>query len=80
MLGTWTRRREVSDRGCVLVRPDRFVAWRCAGPVDEPTEALRAVMHQVLGLATTDPAPARPDTTRPDTTRPDTTRPEGAPA
>jgi hypothetical protein len=24
----WARRREVEEDGCVLVRPDRFVAWR----------------------------------------------------
>jgi 2,4-dichlorophenol 6-monooxygenase len=32
--GDWRRLREVDDSGCVLVRPDRHVAWRAftAGP------------------------------------------------
>lgn len=29
----WERMRGVDDDGVVLVRPDHFVAWRCAGPV-----------------------------------------------
>ncbi len=40
--------REVADDGCVLVRPDRFVAWRSAGAVDDPTSALSDVMHTIL--------------------------------
>ena len=48
MLGTWTRHREVSDRGCVVVRPDRFVAWRSHDLSDDPTTALRAAMRQIL--------------------------------
>ena len=48
VLGTWTRNREVGERGCVLVRPDRFVAWRCADLVDDPEGALRAVSDTVL--------------------------------
>ncbi len=48
VLGTWTRAREVADDGCVLVRPDRFVAWRSAGAVDHATLALGAVMHTIL--------------------------------
>ena len=46
--GDWIRRREVGDGGCVLVRPDRIVAWRSAGPVEDPTSALREVMASVL--------------------------------
>jgi 2,4-dichlorophenol 6-monooxygenase len=48
VLGTWTRMREVADAGCVLVRPDRFVAWRSAGPVDDAAAALGDVMHTIL--------------------------------
>ncbi len=48
VLGTWTRVREVDDGGCVLVRPDRFVGWRSAGPVDDPITALGAVMRTIL--------------------------------
>ena len=48
--GHWLRRREVGDDGCVLVRPDRVVAWRSQGTVDDPTSALRAAMSQVLAV------------------------------
>jgi 2,4-dichlorophenol 6-monooxygenase len=48
VLGKWTRTREVNDRGCVLVRPDRFVAWRCAHPVSDPTAELRRVITTIL--------------------------------
>ncbi len=48
--GDWIRRREVGDRGCVLVRPDRIVAWRSPDRVDDPKEALRAVMSAILGV------------------------------
>ena len=47
--GDWGRRRGVGDRGCVLVRPDRIVAWRVPGPVDDPEAALRAAMSRILG-------------------------------
>ena len=47
--GDWMRRREVGDRGCLLVRPDRIVAWRSFDPVDDPTDTLRRVMTRLLG-------------------------------
>jgi 2,4-dichlorophenol 6-monooxygenase len=46
--GDWTRLREVSDRGAVLVRPDNHIAWRSAGPPAGP-DALIDVLHRVLG-------------------------------
>jgi 2,4-dichlorophenol 6-monooxygenase len=49
VLGTWTRRREIKDGGCLLVRPDRFIAWRCPGPVADAAGELGAVMKKVLG-------------------------------
>ena len=48
VLGDWTRARDVGDDGCVLVRPDRFVAWRSAGAVDDPAGALGDVMRTIL--------------------------------
>jgi 2,4-dichlorophenol 6-monooxygenase len=48
VLGAWTRSREVTDRGCVLVRPDRFIAWRSPGKVTDPAPTLLEVMSQIL--------------------------------
>ena len=48
VLGAWTRLREIGDGGCLLVRPDRFVAWRCPNEVADPTASLREVMARVL--------------------------------
>ena len=48
--GDWIRRREVGDRGCVLVRPDRIVAWRSAGAVDDPKRALGNAMSAILAV------------------------------
>ncbi|HEY4041960.1 MAG TPA: FAD-dependent monooxygenase [Rhodopila sp.] len=47
--GEWTQIRDVSDHGCVLVRPDRFIAWRSLGLPNDPASALRQVMRTVLG-------------------------------
>ncbi|TSE00692.1 FAD-binding protein [Skermania sp. ID1734] len=49
--GDWKRRSEIGDRGCLLVRPDRHVAWRSADLTTDPTNDLRAAMAQILGLA-----------------------------
>ena len=43
----WLRRREIGPRGAVLVRPDRFVAWRL--PSAGSHGALRRAFTQVLG-------------------------------
>ena len=53
--GEWTRRREVGDRGCLLVRPDRVVAWRAATQGEDPVAALDAAMARILDRG----APAR---------------------
>ena len=52
VLGEWTALREVRDRGCILVRPDRVVAWRSMDRVDDPVGALRDVMLRLLGNRT----------------------------
>ncbi|KAB5582861.1 FAD binding domain-containing protein [Coniochaeta sp. 2T2.1] len=44
----WVKRREVEEDGCVLVRPDRFVAWRSKSIIDEPEKKLETVMRSVL--------------------------------
>ena len=45
----WAARREVDEDGCVLVRPDRFVAWRSMGMVQGCEEKLLQVMKHILG-------------------------------
>lgn len=45
--GEWAAVREVPDEGCVLVRPDRYVAWRSTSPAD--VDQLHAVMATILG-------------------------------
>lgn len=44
----WERLREVSDSGCILVRPDRHIAWRSRGCPDQASEVLLNVMTSVL--------------------------------
>ena len=45
----WLRRREIGPRGAVLVRPDRFVAWRSLDAATDPAGALGRALGQVLG-------------------------------
>jgi 2,4-dichlorophenol 6-monooxygenase len=45
---TWLARREVSAQGAILVRPDRFVAWRSAGASAAPDAELARALAQVL--------------------------------
>ena len=49
---TWLRRREIGPRGAVLVRPDRFVAWRSLEASEQPLEELADALGRIL---------ARPD-------------------
>ncbi|MEO1745935.1 MAG: FAD-dependent monooxygenase [Pseudomonadota bacterium] len=46
--GEWARAREVSESGCVLVRPDHHVAWRAEEMTGDPTGDLMRVMTDVL--------------------------------
>ena len=46
----WERRREVEDDGCVLVRPDRFVAWRAKSMPGDPGKKVEDVLRSVLCL------------------------------
>ena len=49
--GRWAELREIDDDGCVLVRPDRFVAYRVRNLVADPVVTLRQVLSQILGRA-----------------------------
>ena len=39
---------EIGPEGAILVRPDRFVAWRSLGPSQDPGADLAAALSQVL--------------------------------
>ena len=52
----WSRLSEVTDEGCVLVRPDAHVAWRSAELPEDPLGELRRVIEQVLGRRSSDTA------------------------
>ncbi|MEA3180092.1 MAG: 2,4-dichlorophenol 6-monooxygenase [Gammaproteobacteria bacterium] len=51
VFGDWARIGGIDDDGCILVRPDRFVAWRskCGATKSAATAALRNAMAQILG-------------------------------
>lgn len=49
LYGEWTQIREVGDRGCILVRPDCFIAWRASELPNDPANELRQVMRAALG-------------------------------
>jgi hypothetical protein len=44
----WEKLREVEESGCVLIRPDRFVAWRCTALPDRCEDQLFKVMRKIL--------------------------------
>jgi hypothetical protein len=44
----WLRHRQIAGDGAILVRPDRFVAWRQATATDDPRGALARAFSQVL--------------------------------
>jgi 2-polyprenyl-6-methoxyphenol hydroxylase-like FAD-dependent oxidoreductase len=49
ILFDWARKRGVGETGAVLVRPDRFVAWRCFETPEDCGGKLVKVMSHVLG-------------------------------
>ena len=51
--GEWARAREVSESGCVLVRPDHHVAWRAEEMVGDPGGELIRVLSSILGRSGT---------------------------
>jgi hypothetical protein len=44
----WNRKRGVEEDGCVLVRPDRFVAWRSAKMTENCETKLMQVLDRIL--------------------------------
>jgi 2,4-dichlorophenol 6-monooxygenase len=45
---SWARQREITPQGALLVRPDRFVAWRSLGAAADPDAALARALQEVL--------------------------------
>ena len=45
----WLHYRGISPTGAILVRPDRFVAWRSYEKSTDPRVTLENVLQQVLG-------------------------------
>ncbi|KAI3317741.1 FAD binding domain-containing protein [Xylariaceae sp. AK1471] len=48
----WSKKKDISEKGAVLVRPDRFVAWRYNGDKQDATDCsdrLLKVMSSILG-------------------------------
>ncbi len=50
LYGQWAELSGVEESGCVLVRPDLHVAWRCNRLAEAPLELLSDVMTRILGL------------------------------
>ena len=46
---TWLRHRGISSEGAILVRPDRFIAWRQPARSSDPAATLAAALGQILG-------------------------------
>ena len=52
---TWLRQREIESDGAILVRPDRFIAWRQPTAADDPRGALAGALSQILARPVTAP-------------------------
>jgi 2,4-dichlorophenol 6-monooxygenase len=44
----WRRLSDVEESGCVLVRPDLHIGWRCARFDENAAQALRQAMQRIL--------------------------------
>ena len=54
VLGDWTAVRGVDDDGAMLVRPDRYIAWRSQRASSDAVGVLRNALRQILGLGERD--------------------------
>ena len=48
--GDWARAREIADDGCLLVRPDMFIAFRANAAARTAAAELHRAVAQILGL------------------------------
>lgn len=46
--GDWAKRREITDGGCLLVRPDKYIAFRAKDVTDDPAADLRTALTKIL--------------------------------
>ena len=51
----WQRHRQIASGGAVLVRPDRFIAWRHPAGSGAPRAALAAALSQILARPVSEP-------------------------
>jgi len=49
--GDWARLTGLAEAGCLLVRPDGYIAWRQETCPAEPSVALQQALSRILGLA-----------------------------
>ena len=49
LYGEWRKLREISDSGCLLIRPDYHIAFRAAKVTNSPEEDLNSAFQQILG-------------------------------
>ncbi|HMD56952.1 MAG TPA: FAD-dependent monooxygenase [Solirubrobacteraceae bacterium] len=45
---TWLHHREIAADGAILIRPDRYVAWRSMGASEQPLEDLAVALGQIM--------------------------------
>ena len=58
---TWQRHRRIASDGALLVRPDRFIAWRYPADTSDPRAVFAAALSQILARPVGRVAsPARP--------------------
>lgn len=48
--GDWARASDISDNGCLLVRPDQHIAWRAHKLTENPTLDMYNAIKLILGL------------------------------
>ena len=49
-VGDWARASEITDTGCLLVRPDHHIAWRAEEMAGTPEKELERVLKSILAL------------------------------
>ena len=52
----WLRHRQIASDGAILVRPDRFIGWRCAAGNGESRVVLAAALSRILARPVDTPA------------------------